>query len=151
MSRQGAGLDWDRLARAVVDRRTRLDLTQEAVYAAGGPSTVTLRYIESSGRTRYQPLILARLERALGWEAGSVDRILRGGNPVLAQPDEALPGEDVDPAVNVEADEVDAAVRILESVRAAFSPAVFAAALRTLGAQMVDVAGQSHTERVNER
>ena len=57
-------------------------MTQEDVRAAGGPSTATQRLIEGGHQSRYQPVILGRLETALKWERGSVRRILAGGDPV---------------------------------------------------------------------
>jgi hypothetical protein len=76
--------DWHRVAEYVIDRRTDLDMTQADVHAAGGPSTATLRLIEGGLQDRYQPAILARLERVLGWERGSIRAIRKGGEPVLA-------------------------------------------------------------------
>lgn len=73
--------DWRRLAAAVIARREELDLTQEDVRQKGGPSTATMRLIEGALQTSYRGVILARLERALEWEPGSVRAILRGGEP----------------------------------------------------------------------
>lgn len=82
--------DWQRLAALVSERRGDLGLTQEDVRAAGGPSTATQRLIEGGHQSRYQSIILARLETALGWQRGSVRRILAGGVPALA-PDALVP------------------------------------------------------------
>jgi len=76
------GKDWSRLADLVSERRADLGMTQEDVRAAGGPSTATMRLIEGGHQSRYQPVILGRLETALKWERGSVRRILAGGDPV---------------------------------------------------------------------
>jgi hypothetical protein len=76
------GQEWQRVADYVRERRTELDLTQADVQAAGGPSTATQRLIEGALNDTYQPVILARLERALGWERGSVRAIRQGGEPV---------------------------------------------------------------------
>ncbi len=84
------GKDWQRLAALVSERRADLGMTQEDVRAAGGPSTATMRLIEGGHQSRYQPVILGRLETALKWERGSVRRILAGGDPVAAS-DEPLP------------------------------------------------------------
>ena len=81
--------DWQRLGGLVGERRGDLGLTQEDVRAAGGPSTATQRLIEGGHQSRYQPVILSRLESALGWQRGSVRRILAGGDPVLANPEPA--------------------------------------------------------------
>jgi hypothetical protein len=76
--------DWHRVAEYVIERRTDLDLTQADVHALGGPSTATLRLIEGGLQDRYQPAILARLERVLGWERGSIRAIRKGGEPTVA-------------------------------------------------------------------
>lgn len=73
--------DWHRLADEVRARRTELDLTQEDVRAAGGPSTATMRLIEGGLQTSYMPAILRRLEDALHWKRGSVRAVLGGGSP----------------------------------------------------------------------
>ncbi|MER7361826.1 hypothetical protein [Nonomuraea wenchangensis] len=41
----------------------------------------TMRNIEGGHQTSYRPVILSRLERALGWQPGSVAAILAGGEP----------------------------------------------------------------------
>lgn len=78
--------DWRRLATVVQQRRRELGLTQEAVRARGGPSTATMRMLEGGHQESYRPGILADLERALQWTAGSVEAILAGGDPVVAPP-----------------------------------------------------------------
>jgi transcriptional regulator with XRE-family HTH domain len=75
--------DWSHLGRLVRDRRTELGLTQAEVHGAGGPSPATLYLLETGGRGSYRPQVLRRLERALGWRAGSVRRVLAGGHPPL--------------------------------------------------------------------
>jgi hypothetical protein len=75
----------------VRERRIELDLTQADVHSAGGPSPATQRLIEGALQTTYQAAILARLERALQWERGSIRAIRRGGEPVLAAPAVSLP------------------------------------------------------------
>jgi transcriptional regulator with XRE-family HTH domain len=88
--------DWSHLGRLVRERRTELGLTQAEVHGAGGPSPATLYLIETGRRGSYRPQVLRRLERALGWRAGTVRRALAGGHPVLEGEDKALPpvGED---------------------------------------------------------
>jgi hypothetical protein len=76
------GSDWQRVADYVRERRIELDMTQADVQAAGGPSPATQRMIEGALQTSYQPVILARLERALGWGRGSIRAIRSGGEPV---------------------------------------------------------------------
>lgn len=77
--------DWRRLARYVRDRRDDLGMTQEDVRAAGGPSTATMRLLEGALQESYQPVILQRLEKVLGWRRNSVQAVLAGGEPVLAE------------------------------------------------------------------
>ena len=74
---------WQHLARLVRERRAELGLTQREVHSVGGPSPATLYQLESGHRGSYRPHILRRLERALGWGAGSVRRVLAGGLPLL--------------------------------------------------------------------
>jgi transcriptional regulator with XRE-family HTH domain len=74
---------WDHLGRLIRERRGELGLTQAEVHSVGGPSPATLYQLESGHRGSYRPHILRRLERALGWGAGSIRRILAGGLPVL--------------------------------------------------------------------
>jgi transcriptional regulator with XRE-family HTH domain len=79
---------WDHLARLIRERRAELGLTQREVHSVGGPSPATLYQLESGHRGSYRPHILRRLERALGWGAGSVRRALAGGMPLLeGEPD----------------------------------------------------------------
>lgn len=79
---------WSRLGRLVGERRTDLGLTQAEVHSAGGPSPATLYLLERGRRGAYRPQVLRRLERALGWRAGSVRRVLAGGHPTLDTEDE---------------------------------------------------------------
>ena len=74
---------WDHLARLIRERRAELGLTQREIHSVGGPSPATLYQLESGQRGSYRPHILRRLERALGWDAGSVRRVLAGGVPLL--------------------------------------------------------------------
>jgi DNA-binding XRE family transcriptional regulator len=74
---------WNHLGRLVRERRAELGLTQREVHSVGGPSPATLYQLESGHRGSYRPHILRRLERALGWGAGSVRRVLAGGLPLL--------------------------------------------------------------------
>ena len=109
------GKDWQRLADLVSERRADLGATQEDIRAAGGPSTATQRLIEGALQSRYQPVILGRLETALKWERGSVRRILAGGNPVPVSDEPAVP----EPAPDLPADEADVTTNV---VLAAINP-----------------------------
>ncbi len=88
--------DWAHLGRLVRERRTELGLTQAEVHGGGGPSPATLYLIETGGRDSYRPQVLRRLERALHWRAGSVRRVLAGGQPVPEGEDAtpSPPGQD---------------------------------------------------------
>jgi len=48
--------------------------------------------IEAARTDRYSSRTLARLERALGWEPGSVKSVLGGGEPRVATSGDAQPG-----------------------------------------------------------
>lgn len=82
--------DWSHLGRLVRERRTDLGLTQAEIHSAGGPSPATLYLLETGRRGAYRPQVLRRLERALGWRAGSIRRVLAGGQPLLEAEDEIL-------------------------------------------------------------
>jgi hypothetical protein len=87
--------NWSHLGRLVRERRTELGLTQAEVQSAGGPSPATLYLIETGRHGSYRPQVLRRLERALGWRAGSVRAVLAGGQPVLEGEDTISPvGDD---------------------------------------------------------
>jgi transcriptional regulator with XRE-family HTH domain len=82
--------DWSHLGRLVRERRVDLGLTQAELHSAGGPSPATLYLLESGRQGSFRPRILRRLERALGWRAGSIRRVLAGGQPMLADADETI-------------------------------------------------------------
>jgi len=98
------GRDWQRLGVLVSERRGDLGMTQEDVRAAGGPSTATQRLIEGGHQDRYQPAILAREEKALEWQRGSIRRILAGGDPVPVSDAPAAPPQ-IAPAPVPQADD----------------------------------------------
>lgn len=80
---------WDRLAAQVRAERTRRGYRRIGEFAeASGLSTTTLDAIEHARKTSYDPGTLATLEHALGWQPGSVERVLRGSEPEIeADPD----------------------------------------------------------------
>lgn len=69
----------ERLARAVYARRGELGLTRIKIKH---PSVGTLYSIEFQRKNCYDSALLTVLERAMHWERGSVERILRGENPI---------------------------------------------------------------------
>jgi hypothetical protein len=83
--------DWLHLAQLIKERRLELGLTQAQVHSAGGPAPATLYLLENGCRTSFSPQILRRLERALGWRAGSIRRVLVGGRPALSGEDASIP------------------------------------------------------------
>lgn len=68
--------------------RAALGYSIAQLAAVSGLSTSTLDSIEHNRKVSYDPATLAALESALRWRSGSVDRVLRGLEP--------LPMEDPD-------------------------------------------------------
>jgi transcriptional regulator with XRE-family HTH domain len=88
--------DWKRLGAAVISERVRRGhRTLSAFARAAGLSRTTLDSIENGRKDGYSPTTIAALEHALGWRVGSVDRVLRGLEP--------LPDEDADLTALVDA------------------------------------------------
>ncbi len=91
------GMDWHRLARAIVDRRVELGYhTREALLAGmstrtdgKGLSRRVLADLETGRRGNYDQATLQRLEQALGWPQGEVHRIIHGTTPP-PRPDEPV-------------------------------------------------------------
>ncbi|MEJ9078543.1 helix-turn-helix transcriptional regulator [Gordonia malaquae] len=73
--------DLERLARYVKSRRQHLGLRQDEVGARGGPSTTTLTKVENATPPAPATVTLRKLDRGLGWTAGSARRLLEGGEP----------------------------------------------------------------------
>jgi transcriptional regulator with XRE-family HTH domain len=74
-------VDWRGLAREVDAERERQRLTWPALAKRAGISPRTLFDIRKGERTSYHPESLDRLESGLGWEHGSVERVLAGQAP----------------------------------------------------------------------
>lgn len=72
--------DWDELAKAVLDRRRALKLTQD-LSVRGGPSELTIRKVERAETRAIRGLTKRQIEMALMWPEGTVDRILNGQVP----------------------------------------------------------------------
>jgi len=100
-----------RLARHVRARREELNMTQNEVQMAGGPSAAAVRYIEAGKEARPTARTMIALERALGWEHGSVMAILEGGEPVIA-------AEQPTPAPAPATEDTEASVRALRNMLA---------------------------------
>jgi hypothetical protein len=74
---------WERLGTLVTAERVRRGHRSLAAFAAStGLSTSTLDSIEHGRKTSYDPSTVAALEHALGWQAGSVERVLNGLEPL---------------------------------------------------------------------
>lgn len=73
--------DWRAVAAAVRSRRTSLGLRQDELE---GVSRATVERLEAAARDVYSDLTLRRAERALGWPAGTIDRIAAGEVDVQA-------------------------------------------------------------------
>ncbi|WP_344248224.1 MULTISPECIES: helix-turn-helix transcriptional regulator [Actinocorallia] len=78
--------NWERLAEAVQRRRAELGLSQRALAERGPLSRDRVQKIEGALRDDYSLTVLTALERALGWQTGSVEAVLAGGEPVAAEP-----------------------------------------------------------------
>ena len=73
---------WERLGRRIRAERGRLGYTVEVFAAETGLSPRTIRAIETGKHTgRPRESTLARIELALGWQAGSAERVVEGGRP----------------------------------------------------------------------
>lgn len=73
--------DYARLATAIRDARDARGWSQSELAKQGGPSTTTTSKLE---RGELQPIpgqTRRKIETSLGWEDGSVDAVLRGGDP----------------------------------------------------------------------
>jgi transcriptional regulator with XRE-family HTH domain len=83
--------DWTAVAEQVRARREFLRLTQEQAAAATEKdvSTANWSVIERGGRTSYRNATLKGVCRVLDWTPDSIDRILRGEEPVVMPPRQA--------------------------------------------------------------
>ncbi|WP_226967102.1 helix-turn-helix domain-containing protein [Streptomyces phaeolivaceus] len=73
---------WRRLGRALREARERRGWSQEELAAEAGVSKGAVQGAEAGRvpKTR-MPQTLAPIARALGWPAGSVERVIAGGEP----------------------------------------------------------------------
>lgn len=78
--------DWERLGKYVVARRVNLGFDIRPEFAAAAQITTrVLSDIENGKRGNYDKVTIAKLEAALGWETGSVERVAEGGEPWLKE------------------------------------------------------------------
>jgi DNA-binding XRE family transcriptional regulator len=81
--------DMRRVSRAVIARRGELDMTQAELAAAASVDTKTIGSLETRGRW---PIARsrARIERALSWPAGEMERIASGDDDEPVVPRDVL-------------------------------------------------------------
>lgn len=91
--------DWQRLAQYAMRRRAELGLTQLEVAQRGPLSLDRVQSVEGAKRDKYRLGTLLALERALEWEADSVEAILAGGVPTVRVAAGAV--EQADPSMPV--------------------------------------------------
>lgn len=82
-----------RLGEAMAERRRELGLSVTRAAAAARIDRTTWSTTESGVRL-IATYNRAGVERALGWEAGSIDAVLAGGEPLLAKPAVSQPNAD---------------------------------------------------------
>jgi transcriptional regulator with XRE-family HTH domain len=70
---------WDRVIAGVVVRRSELGLTQKGLALKAGVAERTVQNLEAGKRP--QPLIRGKIEKALGWPPGEMDRIATAPDP----------------------------------------------------------------------
>lgn len=71
------GANWQEVANAVVQRRVELGHeTRKEFIEASGIGARTVGDIETARRESYDPATLARLEKALRWPAGRIQKLL---------------------------------------------------------------------------
>jgi predicted transcriptional regulator len=106
-------MDWNRLARAIVDRRVELGFRSRPALARH--SKMSLRVIadlETAARDNYDPVTIARLEQALEWPSGRVRQFLRAADPQRLTVDTAT-GATLDPAGRELITELDDLIRLM--------------------------------------
>lgn len=80
--------NWERLGTLVTAERARRRRSLRAFAESVGLSKGTLDNIEHGRKTSYDPTTLAALEHGMGWQPGSIERVLSGLNPLPdADPD----------------------------------------------------------------
>jgi len=80
--------DWTRLPAAIRTARKRLGMTQVELAEAAGVSESTIQNLESRTHSR-MPASMPKVERALGWAAGSARAVVDGGEPIPLQEEPA--------------------------------------------------------------
>lgn len=76
--------EWDRLARALFDRRTALGMSRQRVADAAGVSLGSVKNLEQQGNDyKRTPSSLAPIAEVLGWTRESASNVRAGGEPTL--------------------------------------------------------------------
>lgn len=77
---------WERLGELLLERRLELGAPKRAPFAEenGFKNDRVLFDLEKGRRANYDSATLRHVERAYGWEAGSIRRVLAGGRPTAA-------------------------------------------------------------------
>ncbi|MDT0270625.1 helix-turn-helix domain-containing protein [Streptomyces sp. DSM 44915] len=73
--------DWSRLAAKIKTRRRELDLTQAGLAQRAGVSESSVYLVEGGRERKRLPTTMPAIEAALGWDSGSAEAILGGGEP----------------------------------------------------------------------
>jgi hypothetical protein len=72
---------WERLGAAIVAERSRRWRTRAGLAHASGVSVRVIGDLERGRRANYLETTLGAVEGALGWEVGTCQRIVAGGQP----------------------------------------------------------------------
>lgn len=122
---------WKRLGRYIKRRREHLRLTQQEMYAKGGPSVATIRILEAGEQAGYRNRTYHQVEESLGWAEGSIEAILAGKEPTprngrshldSVEIDSASPSTDVTPAPSRRQETLEELQAQLNAVLAKMSP-----------------------------
>ncbi|MER6635883.1 helix-turn-helix transcriptional regulator [Streptomyces microflavus] len=73
--------DWTRLSAAIRTARKARGWTQHQLAEKAGIGFSTVQRLEGGAPFTRRPPSLDRIERALGWQLGSADAVLAGGDP----------------------------------------------------------------------
>jgi transcriptional regulator with XRE-family HTH domain len=70
--------DWEAVAKAVKERRVELGMRQKDLATAAGLDASTIRNIETQARSRFEPLTLSRVSKALDRPSGWLQAVSEG-------------------------------------------------------------------------
>jgi pimeloyl-ACP methyl ester carboxylesterase len=101
---------WAAVGGCVAARRTNVLGVTQSDLVGPGLSLTSIAKLEAGRSTRYRGSTIRALEDALGWERGSVQRVLEGGAPALRTaaetPDEHFERSSVRTAAGLDVDYV---------------------------------------------